>query len=144
MEHLHGQQSGKASGFFAWEESDDQLIFQIVTSRGVVINQRQTNHSDHRFEMDVHTNNGERARFPPHFKVLIQFDDETHYHPQVLLEDENGKWQPAMENRFTRVGQPYLFTMQMGTASIRPQFVTKNIYLHPPVVIICFCFSTLN
>jgi hypothetical protein len=96
-------QTGTASGFFAWNESTDGLVFHLVSSQGVVITQQQILSDGKRIEMKAQTINGANVGFPPDFRSAFIIGEDGTYDSEVLMPAENGGWQVVMRNHFERV-----------------------------------------
>ena len=103
--YVDGESTGTASGFFAWEEENQALLFHMVSSMGVVIAQRQVGREGNRIELQAEAWNGASAGFPPVFRTAIEVTDHDHYDSAVLMPGENGAWQVVMRNHFSRQGK---------------------------------------
>lgn len=98
--------NGEASGFFAYDQDQQALLFHMVSSTGVVIHQRQISQQGHHFRLHATTHNGAAVNFPPEFQTELHLKDMQHYDSSVwmLMDDgENKEWQKVMTNQFTKI-----------------------------------------
>ncbi len=95
------QPTGTARGYFLIDDTTGGLVFHMLSSLGVAIDQRQIAGEAGSVELEATAVNGTRANMPERFRTRIHRHDEGHYWTELLVHDGSG-WQVVMQNEFER------------------------------------------
>ncbi|MEO0997017.1 MAG: hypothetical protein AAFX58_05830 [Pseudomonadota bacterium] len=98
---VNDQPTGTARGYFLIDEAGGGLVFHMLSSLGVAIEQRQIAGADDSIELGATAVNGARANMPERFRTRIHRHDADHYWTELLVHDGND-WQVVMQNEFER------------------------------------------